>query len=121
MGDRAKKAQMGKLLSLFKLADFDGDGYVDLTEFQVIMSNPEVRMWLAAMDCDITHPETFFKMLDENGDMKVTFEELLSGIVHLRGGARSYELAKVHRGVQDVQQSLVDLETRLTMMGMAHR
>jgi len=119
--ERAQKKHTGKILALFSVADFDGDGYVDLSEFEAIMSNVEVRTWLASMDIDVGEPAAFFKMLDVSGDGKVSFDELLAGVGAFKGGARSYELAKVHQRVQDVQQSLVDLESRLTRIGMAQK
>jgi len=114
--ERAKKAQAGKIQNFFSVADMDGDGYVDSEEFEQIMANPEVKMWLAAMDCDFGDCTTFFRMLDVDGDERVTFEELLAGVSAFRGAARSYDLAKLNQRVLDMQPILLDLQKRVKTM-----
>merc|ERR1719362_1683900 len=62
--ERAKKTHLKKIGALFKVADEDGDGMIDPTEFKTVISNQEVRTWLASMELDIRDDDELFTLLD---------------------------------------------------------
>ncbi|CAE7307718.1 Scn11a, partial [Symbiodinium microadriaticum] len=54
---RTMRAHVAKMSELFHEADTSGDGKLDLNEFKQILKKQEVRVWLSAMELDVSHPE----------------------------------------------------------------
>merc|ERR1712137_1477867 len=77
--------------SLLRKADASGDGTVSLDEFQTLLEDPTMRLWLSAQDIDVGDSALLFDLLD-NGDGELTANELCSGISRLKGPARSFDI-----------------------------
>merc|ERR1719359_840381 len=90
-----KERQITRLIrnfsGVFKEIDDSGDGLVDWEEFQNVIHDHRVLTWLAALDLDIEQCEGMFLLLD-GGDGKVSFEEFVKGVQHLKGDAKSVDL-----------------------------
>lgn len=97
--------QMSKLMSL---TDENNDGIVTIEEFKQIMKNKQVRTWMAAMEVDVGDPEGLFELMDD-GDGKLTLEEIACALSRLKGSARSIDLVAMRRDFGTLQDVLQDL------------
>jgi hypothetical protein len=88
-----------KMRRLFEASDDNGDGSIDLDEFHTIMEDAEILTWLASMEVTVRDPETFFRLLDTDGDGTLTLEELVKGVMKLRGLAKSVDLLTLRQDV----------------------
>jgi len=93
----AERAQFAtKLNELYRTADTTGDGMIDWSEFRVLLEYPEAKALFSSIEFDTHEMESLFKLLDD-GDGQVSFEEFLSGILRMKGTARSQDvLALMH-------------------------
>ncbi|CAK9043819.1 Muscle calcium channel subunit alpha-1 (MDL-alpha-1) [Durusdinium trenchii] len=142
---RAMRAHLAKMSLLFQEADTSGDGRLDLEEFKSILDDYEVKIWLAAMDLDVSDVEELFFMLDDGGvprqwggegsgkqefmallalslcrfnDGRLSAEELVKGVAKLRGAARAMDLRKIHRLSSDLQEGQGNLEGAWRFRGL---
>merc|ERR1719482_616187 len=91
-----------KMKKLIEALDISGDGELDMEEFQIISSHPEVRLWLASMDIETDDLEGLFNLLDDDKSGSLTLEELNQRIPRLQGSARSIDLFKVFAELKDM-------------------
>merc|ERR1711865_1310061 len=77
---------------LFESLDSDGIGTVTRKQFHRLSKFPAVSTWLASMDLQTTDFDTLFRLIDEDNDGEITFEEMMHGIGRLKGPARSIDL-----------------------------
>jgi len=90
--ERAIRNHIVKMAALFEHADSSGDQFLDLQEFEAVLQDPGVRKWLSAMEMDINDVPALFRLIDQNGDRKISIEELVQGGARLKGSARSIDL-----------------------------
>jgi len=57
---RAKRVHEAKMKTLFKHADKNRDGYLDAEEFQEVLADPSLQMWLAAQEVHVDNAERLF-------------------------------------------------------------
>merc|ERR1712137_790370 len=88
---RARQKHIEKMSHLMCRADASGDGRPSRKEFQTILENPTMKLWLSAQDIDVGDSALLFDLLD-NGDGELTPNELCSGISRLKGPARSFDI-----------------------------
>merc|ERR1712060_950050 len=92
---RAVAAHKDKMKRLFRSADTEGDGKIDIQEFQEILRDDRVRQWLAAMDfptfTTIEEINRLFDTMDVDHSGQVTLEELSDGVSRMKGFAKSSE------------------------------
>merc|ERR1712098_638456 len=87
------ESQTAKIKKLFSLTDKDESDTIDKKELQNILSENEVKLWLAAMDFNASKdPDLIFDWIDADGDGVISLDELMKGITSLRGAARQMEL-----------------------------
>merc|ERR1712217_213618 len=94
---------------LFKDADTSHDNFIDREELKVILQIPKVKMWLAAMELEVSDPGQLFDFLDD-GDGGITVEELISGVARLKGAARSFDLMALTRRVVSMEGILASIK-----------
>merc|ERR1719197_600483 len=79
------------LREIFKEADHDHEGCIRLEDFHALLEEPRVKTWLSVLELEVNEITGLFELLDD-GDGRISFEEFLSGVLRLRGGAKSVDL-----------------------------
>mmetsp|Transcript_25761 Transcript_25761/g.60159 ORF Transcript_25761/g.60159 Transcript_25761/m.60159 type:complete len:1130 (-) Transcript_25761:48-3437(-) len=114
--ERSYKTHIKKMTALFKAADSDGNGHLDANEFSTIFDDPSVRKWLGAMEFDMSlfgaGSAALFSLLDD-GDGRLTAEELVNGVNRLKGPAKSFTMASVMKESQEALTSVQDIGRKL--------
>jgi len=118
--ERARKMHVKKISALFKHADVDCNGSVDLHEFMSVLADSGLKTWLASMELDVRDNLQLFELLDVNGDGQINVHDFVDGIGRLKGTATSYDLLSVEKNnmklmntLQLVQCQLKRIEDRL--------
>eukprot|EP00931_Biecheleriopsis_adriatica_P119804 TRINITY_DN94999_c0_g1_i1.p1 TRINITY_DN94999_c0_g1~~TRINITY_DN94999_c0_g1_i1.p1 ORF type:complete len:573 (+),score=124.25 TRINITY_DN94999_c0_g1_i1:35-1753(+) len=96
-----------KLEELFSAADLNGDGAICSAEFHEALSNPQMRQYLNVLELQVRDVSPLFDLLDD-GDDKVTIEEFVEGISHLKGGARSLDVVMLKHEFTTTRKWLMD-------------
>mmetsp|Transcript_79574 Transcript_79574/g.257730 ORF Transcript_79574/g.257730 Transcript_79574/m.257730 type:complete len:371 (-) Transcript_79574:61-1173(-) len=110
-----KARQMRKHVQKMKLlmaeADESNDGYLSNDEFIAIAQDARAKTWLAAMELEVRDAQLVFDLIDD-GDNRLTAEELVKGIGRLKGNARSLDMFTVMQQVSELQQELRSLSAK---------
>merc|ERR1712032_160260 len=107
--EKAMSIHREKMEHLFQHAE-SKDGCITLQAFRDTMSDPSLRTWLAAQDLDSSDVDTMFLLLDDAvgvTDGTITKDELIKGVSHLKGSARSIDLLILMRDVKQLK-TMVD-------------
>lgn len=109
---RKKEKEISHLRRVFNEADQNGDGRITWDEFVLLLNNEEVKNWLSHLGFDVVEISGLFKLLD-GGDGEIEFDELLSGVMRIKGGAKHvdlltllYENQKLHHRLHEVKVQL---------------
>mmetsp|Transcript_111988 Transcript_111988/g.348986 ORF Transcript_111988/g.348986 Transcript_111988/m.348986 type:complete len:458 (+) Transcript_111988:324-1697(+) len=110
-----------KMSHLFLAADEDGNGILDREEFRAMVEDPAVKTWLSSMGLEVNDVDTLFAMVckEAERESEITAVELVKGVAHLKGLAKSLDMAVVmseNRSLLDDVQSLKMLWKQLQMM-----
>lgn len=111
--ERAARIHTAKMGALMRFADNDGDGALTLNEFRMVMEDNAVRLWLASMELDVRDVDKIFRLLDPDGDGKLTAPELVQGVSRLKGAARSIDLNVLQAEVRQLHLVMRDLMASL--------
>jgi Ca2+-binding EF-hand superfamily protein len=98
---RRREAHNAKMQMLFEEANTDGDEYVSLQEWEEVCKDEWVSLWLASQDLNVQDAMTLFKMLDREGDDKLTAEELIEGAARLKGHAANLDMKLLMRDMSE--------------------
>jgi len=93
--EKAAKLYSKELKTLFARLATSGDGSLSLTDLEGINSVPELKLWMGALDIDTRDPKGLFKLMDIDGDEKVTFDEFLEAATRLKGPAKGIDMLSV--------------------------
>jgi len=115
--ERARKTHIRKISALFGHADVDGNGTIDANEFHTVLADSELRTWLSAMELDVRDEVQLFELLDVDGDGELNLSELVDGISRLKGAARNYDVAYLHKGNMEVLKYLSQIDVHLQEIG----
>jgi len=96
--ERAIKHHKEKMQLLFEESDASGDGCLTYEEFKHVMNDNRVKAWLEAMDLEVRDSSRVFSLIDD-GDRKISAEELVSGFSHLKGSARSVDMLSMWKDI----------------------
>merc|ERR1711920_291403 len=85
-------AQENHLVNLLKAMDENGDNMITFDEFCHSLAKQDVRDYIAALQVEITDAKAFFSMLDFDGSGSVDIFEFVTGMLKLRGEAKSADI-----------------------------
>jgi hypothetical protein len=107
---RAAEIHRDKMTRLFKSVDTSDDGLISLREFADFFRDKELKLWLTALECpiasNVSEVEKIFAFLDTDCDGQISLAELVQGVAHLKGTARSWDVAFLTSTVQEIRESL---------------
>merc|ERR1712048_627014 len=107
---RTNTSHEQKMRMFFEHADTSQDGWLSREEIHKAFEDKEMRHWLAAMDFpDFNTKEKVDKLIDTidiNDDGNVSIDELVHGLAHLKGAARSVDLVDLMREVGQIRMDL---------------
>eukprot|EP00746_Dinoflagellata_sp_MGD_P010847 gnl/MRDRNA2_/MRDRNA2_122547_c0_seq1.p1 gnl/MRDRNA2_/MRDRNA2_122547_c0~~gnl/MRDRNA2_/MRDRNA2_122547_c0_seq1.p1 ORF type:complete len:682 (-),score=145.22 gnl/MRDRNA2_/MRDRNA2_122547_c0_seq1:33-2021(-) len=106
---RQKNKYMEKIKQLFQQADSSGDGNVTWEEFSGILDDPKIKTWLAVLELEVQEVAGLFHLID-NGDGAISFDEFMSGLVRLKGSAKSVDVVTLLYENQKILRTIKDLE-----------
>jgi hypothetical protein len=102
---RTAEKHLKRMEVLFQTLNTDGDDALTWEEFKFALHDKWIRSWLDAMDLDPHHMERLWTLLD-NGDGRLTSQELIRGVATLRGHAKSMDLNYVSVCVEALSTTL---------------
>lgn len=101
-----------KMREFVNRADESGEGKLDHDEFIAILTEPDTRTWLAAMDLDVRDPEALFNLLDD-GDHIIDADELCAGVSRMKGPARSLDIVLLQKDITFLMQEVQSLSQKM--------
>jgi len=96
--------------------DASGDGLVSWDEFSVLLSDPQLQLWMSTLDLETQDLVSFSQMIDD-GDGEISVEEFIDGATRLRGMARSLDVAQVMTSIKKLELKLEDLKKTMRRRG----
>eukprot|EP00930_Biecheleria_cincta_P037799 TRINITY_DN25977_c0_g1_i1.p1 TRINITY_DN25977_c0_g1~~TRINITY_DN25977_c0_g1_i1.p1 ORF type:complete len:642 (+),score=136.17 TRINITY_DN25977_c0_g1_i1:66-1991(+) len=78
---------------VFMELDKNHSGSLNIEEFEQHVDDEKIMAYLRSRDIDIGQVRTLFMLLDVDGTGDVSMEEFVNGILRLKGGASSMDLA----------------------------
>jgi len=104
-----------KMKRLFSNLNRDGDDALSWDEFEELMNDNWLRQWLQSMEIDTNHLRRLWALLD-NGDGRLTADELILGVGRLKGSARSIDMLYNVHSVEAIQATLDDVHVSIKHM-----
>lgn len=86
---------LDNLVKVFTNGDEDDDGVLSLAEFQEIIKDPQMKVYLESIDVDMHEATILFTLLDVDGIGEVNMLEFVNGCIKLRGQAKAIDLITV--------------------------
>eukprot|EP00929_Paragymnodinium_shiwhaense_P055256 TRINITY_DN27696_c0_g1_i2.p1 TRINITY_DN27696_c0_g1~~TRINITY_DN27696_c0_g1_i2.p1 ORF type:complete len:378 (+),score=65.28 TRINITY_DN27696_c0_g1_i2:183-1316(+) len=96
--------------------DQSQDGFLSLEEFVDLLHDKNVQKWLAAQEIELTDVELAFRLIDEEGDGRVSPEELVRGLARLKGSARSVDMVTIVHAFQRVEAAMGKIDEALSLL-----
>ncbi|CAE7733383.1 SCN11A, partial [Symbiodinium pilosum] len=81
--------------TLFRSFDVAKQGSLTLLEFELMFQRDDIKASLQVLDIEVSEADAwrFFRLLDTDGDGDVTEDDFIEGVLHLRGPARTIDVA----------------------------
>lgn len=93
---RRKEKEATEITALFKSADADSSGLVDLSELERLLTEPVMAAYLNSLGIQVEEARGLFKILDWDGSGSIDVEEFVTGCMRIGGAAKGVELAMLH-------------------------
>merc|ERR1711893_206261 len=100
---------MKKINRLFQHADEDGDGAIDVDEFEHMLQDPDIKIWLSALELDVQDHSELFRNLDKDRNGSLSIYELVDGVRRLKGTAKNYDVTTLLSSQQEIMTILREL------------
>eukprot|EP00811_Abedinium_folium_P001247 NODE_1113_length_2601_cov_10.129749.p1 GENE.NODE_1113_length_2601_cov_10.129749~~NODE_1113_length_2601_cov_10.129749.p1 ORF type:complete len:764 (-),score=143.03 NODE_1113_length_2601_cov_10.129749:310-2523(-) len=110
---RSQAKHVAKMKKFLSCADGGKDGTVSLEEFAEVLTVPEMRVWFAAQDLEVSDADLLFQLLDDDNNGYLSIDELTVGVARLKGAARSIHLHALMHIVGRLGHSLTDLDKKV--------
>lgn len=104
-----RKKHIDQVRSVFRKADIDESGRLDLKEFQKHLEDPCVQAYFRQLELDVEGQGalSLFGMLDFDESGYIDVEEFIFGCGKLKGYARSLDLARMGYGQRQMSRRLM--------------
>jgi len=112
-----KELCMQRLADFFYAADASGDGVLTLEELDGVLADERVRAYLSTLELDAIKLRAVFGK--QCGDSQVCIDDFVREAMHLKGAARSQDIAALHRDVEDLLSTLQGVRSELRVLGKA--
>jgi hypothetical protein len=106
--DRDVRIYGEKMSRLFQATDADSNGVVSIDEFGTVMQDPEIVKWMSTLEIPVRDHRDLFTLLDVDSNGVLTAEELVKGMLRLRGNAKSVDVISLKRFMLQQQKCLSD-------------
>jgi len=93
---QAKKELHQKLVDVFHIlfgGELDQETFtIDRNTFLNICKQEPTKVWMSALDIDISHPQGLFSLMDLDGDGNISIDEFINVANRVRGPAQTIDL-----------------------------
>jgi len=86
--------------------NMEKSGRISMQHLEMLVEDEEVLAHFAVMDLDPSDTYTLFLLMDFDQSGHIDIEEFIVGCMHLKGGARALDIAKVSRDCTLIMQNL---------------
>jgi hypothetical protein len=109
----------GEVHELFEIADDNGNGEIDESEFAAVLKEPHFQALCAEVGLNVEGYATkgLFNLFDFDGRGTINMEEFTDGILHLHGSAKSIDVYLLRRDNNRIFERLSELFTVLLNPG----
>lgn len=117
MEDLGNRHQLMKdMRSMFRQADVDKSGRLDWQEFTEHFENPTVQAYLRNLEIGVEagSARALFDILDFEGNGEIDIDSFVIGLTHLRGSAKSLDIAKLRHDHKKMQLRLKELSNLMS-------
>uniref|UniRef100_A0A7S0B6C9 EF-hand domain-containing protein n=1 Tax=Pyrodinium bahamense TaxID=73915 RepID=A0A7S0B6C9_9DINO len=90
-----------------------GTEHITWEIFSEKMNSPDMQEYFKAINVDPAEAYGLFQLLDTDGNGGVDCEEIVNGLLRLRGNARALELSLLMSETARIYQHLVDMDRRV--------
>lgn len=104
-----------KLAAVFQALNMNGDGMLTEETFMLIVSNPDIKAWLATLELDVHDVRGLFALLQE-GEGLLSYEKFLQGILRLKGQARSLDVISIYYQCDRIETCMALLNEKLDQL-----
>jgi hypothetical protein len=87
----------------------DGDGKISLSELEDHMQSPDIAAYFSIIGINTREISKLVRLFDEDGSNDIDREEFKFGCMHLKGDAKSLDLAILQRDVSSIMRKVRDI------------
>merc|ERR1711871_68242 len=102
---------MGEMRDFFQDFDEECTGFIEWERFQEVMRHEEIQAYLASQLLESQDAYTLFKLIDRDNNGKIALEPFVQGCLHLRGNARTMDIAVLLREQAQLRSTLLKLRS----------
>mmetsp|Transcript_102750 Transcript_102750/g.297040 ORF Transcript_102750/g.297040 Transcript_102750/m.297040 type:complete len:253 (+) Transcript_102750:3-761(+) len=105
---------------VFHQIDEDGSGTISMGEMEYFLGDPDLRMYVEALDISTSDTRALFRLLDKDKSGRIDIEEFCNGCMRLKGPAKSFDIHcviyEIDRVASKWAEFMMFTETRLLTM-----
>jgi len=109
----ARREFINSIAELFHELDVSGSGSISFEDMKEQFRQPAVGLYFASLGVDANQVGRLFELLDRDNSGTIDMEEFMTGCQHLRGEAKSLDMAIIRSDLQILLQGMTDLADQL--------
>eukprot|EP00931_Biecheleriopsis_adriatica_P074280 TRINITY_DN48375_c0_g1_i1.p1 TRINITY_DN48375_c0_g1~~TRINITY_DN48375_c0_g1_i1.p1 ORF type:complete len:523 (-),score=90.33 TRINITY_DN48375_c0_g1_i1:64-1632(-) len=98
-----KEAYTELFRDLFEEIDADSSGGINLDELEVFLHDPRLQAIFNHLNINVLNAWTVFRLLDTDGSAEVSIDEFVTGLLRIRGPAKTIDVRSVHHDIKRMQ------------------
>merc|ERR1712232_1156751 len=87
-----KELDAKHMREVFNQIDTDNDKCISMTELEFFLRDPNLRLYLEALEISLVETKSLFKLLDRDRSGTVDIDEFCEGCLRLKGEAKSFDI-----------------------------